>query len=88
MGKLEGRIAVITGGHRGIGRGIAEAFAAEGADVAIADLCSNDESAPVLRAIESYGRRAMLSARMSRMKSTWTRWPSKSSPPGNASTSW
>jgi len=59
MGKLEGRIAVITGGHRGIGRGIAEAFAAEGADVAIADLCSDDEAAPVLRAIKSYGRRAV-----------------------------
>lgn len=44
MKKLEGRTAVITGGSRGIGRGIALAFAREGANVAFSYL-SNKQAA-------------------------------------------
>lgn len=59
MGKLVGRTAIVTGAVRGIGRGIAEAFAREGADVAVADVSPDDEAAPVLEAIRQAGRKGL-----------------------------
>jgi 3-oxoacyl-[acyl-carrier protein] reductase len=59
VGKLQDRIALVTGGHRGIGRAIAEAFAREGADVAIADVCAESGAESILTAIERLGRRAL-----------------------------
>jgi 3-oxoacyl-[acyl-carrier protein] reductase len=59
VGKLQGRIALVTGGHREIGRGIVEAFAREGADVAIADVCTEDDAESVLEDIAHAGRRGL-----------------------------
>lgn len=59
MNKLVGRTAIVTGGAKGIGRGIAEAYAHEGADVAIADIATNDQSAAVIEAIQQAGRKAI-----------------------------
>jgi len=59
-GKLAGKIAIVTGGARGIGGGIAAAFAAEGADMVIADVLGEDVAAPVLASIEQAGRRHLL----------------------------
>ena len=59
-GKLEGMVAVVTGGARGIGGGIATAFAAEGADVVIADVLGAEVAGPVLASIAASGRRSLL----------------------------
>jgi NAD(P)-dependent dehydrogenase (short-subunit alcohol dehydrogenase family) len=61
-GKLEGKVALITGGDSGIGRAAAIAFAKEGADVVVAYLNEHDDAKETQRLIEEAGRRCMLMA--------------------------
>lgn len=59
-GKLEGKVALVTGGDSGIGRAVAYLYAREGADVAIVHLPEEQQDADVTRqAIEEAGRRCL-----------------------------
>jgi 3-oxoacyl-[acyl-carrier protein] reductase len=59
MNRLSGRIALVTGAASGIGQGIAIAFAAEGADVVIADRVPEAAAAHTLRGVQAHGREAL-----------------------------
>ncbi|OQM44677.1 NAD(P)-dependent oxidoreductase [Anoxybacillus sp. UARK-01] len=59
-GKLQNKVAIITGGDSGIGRAVAIAFAKEGADVAIAYLDEHEDAKETKEYIEKYGRRCLL----------------------------
>jgi 3-oxoacyl-[acyl-carrier protein] reductase len=60
MDKLRDRVAIVTGGARGIGGAIAAAFADEGADVVVADVLGVDAATDTLDAIAAAGRRSLL----------------------------
>ena len=57
MGLLEGKVAIITGAARGIGRAIALKFAQEGANVAFTDLKLDDNTASLEKEIEALGHK-------------------------------
>jgi NAD(P)-dependent dehydrogenase (short-subunit alcohol dehydrogenase family) len=59
-GKLEGKVALITGGDSGIGRAVAVLYAREGADVSIVYLDEDEDAEETRSAVEAEGRRAVL----------------------------
>jgi NAD(P)-dependent dehydrogenase (short-subunit alcohol dehydrogenase family) len=58
-GKLDGKVALITGGDSGIGRAIAVTFAKEGADSAIIYLNEHEDARETIRLVEEHGRRCI-----------------------------
>lgn len=61
-GKLQGKVALITGADSGIGRAVAIAYAREGADVLISYLSEEQDAQETARWVEQAGRRAVLVA--------------------------
>src|SRR5881227_2448499 len=61
-GKLQDKVAIITGGDSGIGRAVAIAFAKEGADVSIVYLDEHEDAKETQRLVEEKGRRCLLVA--------------------------
>lgn len=55
-GKLQGKVAVITGGDSGIGQAVAVAFAREGADIAVSYLSEDTDASKTIELVEAEGR--------------------------------
>ncbi len=59
FGRLQGKVALITGGDSGIGRAVALAFAREGADVLISYLNEEVDAQETVRVVQAAGRKAV-----------------------------
>ena len=59
MGRLEGKVAIVTGGGRGIGRAVCLAYAREGADVVVNYASKDQPAQEVVEMIKKAGRRGV-----------------------------
>lgn len=59
-GKLQDKVAIVTGGDSGIGRAVAVLFAREGADVAVLYLDEHEDAKETSRAVQAEGRQCLL----------------------------
>ena len=59
-GRLAGKVALVTGGSRGLGRGIAEGFAAEGAKLVVNYLKDESAATAVVETIRKNGSNAIM----------------------------
>ncbi len=57
MGLLDGKVALVTGAAKGIGKAIALKFASEGADVAFTDLVINETAEETIKELEAFGHK-------------------------------
>jgi NAD(P)-dependent dehydrogenase (short-subunit alcohol dehydrogenase family) len=62
FGRLNGQVAVITGGDSGIGRSVAVQFAKEGADVVVVYLDEHEDAKQTAADVRKYGKEALLIA--------------------------
>ena len=57
MGLLDGKVALITGAAKGIGKAIALKFAEEGAEIAFTDLAMNEQVLGTVKELEAFGHK-------------------------------
>ncbi len=61
-GKLQGKVALISGGDSGIGRAVAVAFAKEGANVVVSYLCEDEDANETRELVEQHGQECLVIA--------------------------
>src|SRR6185295_12670111 len=66
LGRMKGKVALVTGGDSGIGRAVSLAFAREGADVGIQYLSEHEDAEKTCRLVEEAGRRSLKVAEIGR----------------------
>ena len=78
MGRLQDKVAIITGAGQGIGLAYAERFLAEGAKVVVAEI-NEDRAASAMKQLDGLGRREFVQRPTSRTSSRrWTAPPRRS----------